>query len=94
MVTKTHTHTHTRTHAHTRIARAYCGEVADPKDVNERFVSLTTLGSPHKPPEGESFWAKADQTRGLLSYGTGLSFLCFALVSIRLIEQKWLAAAP
>lgn len=52
-----------------RIARAYCGEVADPADVDGRFVSLTTLGSPHYPPKGEGFWAKADQTRGLLSYG-------------------------
>ena len=43
--------------------------MADPEDVDGRFVSLTTLGSPHYPPKGEGFWAKADQTRGLLSYG-------------------------
>ncbi len=61
-----HRSPYTPTH---RIARAYCGEVADPEDVNKRFVSLTTLGSPHYPPRGDSFWAKADQTRGLLSYG-------------------------
>lgn len=50
------------------IARAYCGEVADPADVSTRFVSLTTLGSPHYPPSGEGVWASVDQTRGLLRY--------------------------
>lgn len=50
------------------IARAYLGEVCSPEE-RQSFVSLTTLGSPHLPPEGE-FWSNIDQTRGLLSYVT------------------------
>lgn len=51
------------------VARAYCGEVADPEDVNKRFISLTTLGSPnYPPPAGEGIWGSIDQTRGLLDY--------------------------
>lgn len=51
------------------VARAYVGEVADPQDVQKRFASLTTLGSPnYPPPSGEGFFSNLDQTRGLLEY--------------------------
>ncbi len=50
------------------VARAYCGEVADPEDVQKRFVSLTTLGSPNYPPPPSESGFSLDQTRGLLDY--------------------------